>query len=102
MPHLDDFKLELPEKVDGVISVGMLSYMQNPLKLLTSLGERVKKGGEVIFVDFDKFFYIIPNVKWVESDQMLQSTFGKAGFKVHVERKNGLLWQYIIVRGFKV
>jgi len=65
--------------------------MQNPEKILRSLGRHVHKGGEVIFVDFDKFFYVIPNVKWIESDSELVNLFAKAGFKVHVERKRGLL-----------
>jgi SAM-dependent methyltransferase len=83
-PHLDDFKLHLPKKVDGIVSIGMLSYMQHPGKILKSLGKQVKKGGEIIFVDYDKFFYIIPNVKWVEND-----------------KRKGLLWQYIVVVGKK-
>tara|TARA_Y100000310_G_scaffold124700_1_gene123420 strand:+ start:43160 stop:45163 length:2004 start_codon:yes stop_codon:yes gene_type:complete len=100
-PHLDDFKLSLHEKVDGVISVGTLSYMQKPEQLLTSLGKHVKKGGEIIFVDFDKFFYLIPNVKWVENDKKLIDLFSRAGFSVKVTKKRGLLWQYIIVTGVK-
>jgi SAM-dependent methyltransferase len=100
-PHLDNFKLDLP-KVDGVVSVGTLSYMQNPKQLLVNLGKHVKKGGEIIFVDFDKFFYVIPNVKWIESDPKLVALFAKAGFKVHVERRKGLLWQHIVITGVKV
>ena len=100
-PHLDDFKLKLPHKVDGVLSVGMLSYMQNPTKILTSLAKHVKKGGEVVFVDFDKFFYFIPNVEWIQNDQQLQAVFKKAGFNVAVTRKRGVLWQYIIIAGVR-
>ena len=101
-PHLDDFKLGLPQQVDGVISIGMLSYMQNPTKILWSLAKHVKMDGEIIFVDYDKFFYLIPNVDWIQNDQQLTDIFRKAGFAVQVERKRGLLWQYIVISGKKV
>jgi len=101
-PHLHDFTLKLPHKVDGVISVGMLSYMQHPQQILKSLAGHVKKGGEIVFVDFDKFFYFIPNVKWIQNDQQLKHIFHQAGFAVNVERKRSLLWQYIIITGHKV
>jgi basic amino acid/polyamine antiporter, APA family len=98
-PHLNDFKLKLPRKVNKVISVGMLSYMQNPKKVLKSLAKRVNKGAEVAFLDYDKFFHLIPNVSWIENDKKLVEMFKEAGFNVKVERKNSLLWQYIIISG---
>ncbi len=101
-PHLDDFKFTPGKPVDDVISVSMLSYMQNPQKLLKSLGRHVRKGGRVVFVDYDKFFYIIPNVQWVENDAMLTKVFGEAGFNVKVSRKKSLFWTYVIVVGEKV
>ncbi|PIN87492.1 hypothetical protein COV12_03590 [Candidatus Woesearchaeota archaeon CG10_big_fil_rev_8_21_14_0_10_32_24] len=101
-PDLKDFTLPLKEQVDGIISVGMLSYMQKPEQILKSMAQHVKKGGEIVFLDFDKFFYIIPNVKWVQSDSQLIGIFKQAGFDVQVERKRGLLWKYINVYGVKV
>ncbi|NQV91113.1 amino acid permease [Candidatus Woesearchaeota archaeon] len=101
-PDLKEFSLPLTEKVDGIISVGMLSYMQKPEQILKSMAEHVKIGGEIVFLDFDKFFYIIPNVKWVQSDAQLIGIFKRAGFDVQVERKNGLLWKYINVFGVRV
>lgn len=100
-PHLGDFKLKLKRKIDGVISVGTLSYMQNPLKILTNLGKHVKPKGEIVFLDYDKFFYIIPNVTWLQDNQQLINLFSKAGFAVSVQRKRSLLWQYIVVVGIK-
>ena len=100
-PHLDSFKLKVP-KLDGVISVGMLSYMQNPLNILKTLGKHVKKNGEIVFLDYDKFFYVIPNVAWIEDDEKLGKLFKQAGFAVSVERKRGLLWTYVIISGKKV
>jgi len=101
-PHLNDFKLKISPKVDEVISIGVLSYMQNPKRLLTSLGKRVKKGADVAFVDYDKFFHIIPNVTWISDDKQLIKLFKNAGFEVTVERKRSLLWTYVIIKGKKV
>ncbi len=98
-PHLDDFKLKLPHQVDGVLSIGMLSYMQQPHKILSSLSKHVKKGGEIVFLDYDKFFYFIPNVEWIQDDAKLQAMFKNAGFSVKVERRRGLLWTYVIIYG---
>jgi amino acid transporter len=100
-PELNDFKLKLSKKVDGILSIGMLSYMQNPKKVLTSLGKKIKKGGEIIFVDYDKFFYIIPNVAWIEDDKKLKDIFKQSGFTVDVERRKSLLWQHIVITGVK-
>ena len=80
----------------------MLSYMQNPLKVLSSLAKRVKRGADVVFLDYDKFFYFIPNVKWIEEDKKLIALFKRAGYKVKVERKRGLLWTYVIISGKRV
>ncbi len=101
-PHLDDFKLQLPHQVDGVLSVGMLSYMQKPAQILKSLAKHVKSGGEIVFLDYDKFFYFIPNVEWIQNDTHLKKIFSQAGFAVNVERKRGLLWTYVIIYGVKV
>jgi basic amino acid/polyamine antiporter, APA family len=101
-PDLNDFKLNFPKKVENVISVGMLSYMQNPERILKSLAKRVKKNADIVFLDYDKFFYFIPNVSWIKNDKKLIKLFANSGFKVKVERKRGLLWQYIIINGKKV
>ena len=101
-PSLNDFKLKIPQKVENVISVGMLSYMQNPERLLKQLGKYVKKNADVVFLDYDKFFFFIPNVAWIEDDNKLIALFKNAGFKVKVERRRSLLWTYVIVSGKKV
>jgi basic amino acid/polyamine antiporter, APA family len=100
-PYLDDFKLKLP-KIDKVLSVGMLSYMQKPEVILKKLAWHVKKNGDIVFLDYDKFFYIIPNVTWIQDDQKLIRLFRRSGFNVSVTRKKGLLWTYVIITGKKV
>ncbi len=100
-PSLEDFTLKPSRKIDGVISVGMLSYMQKPEVILKRLSKHINKGGEIVFLDYDKFFYIIPNVSWIESNQKLINLFARAGFNISVERKKGLLWTYVIISGKK-
>ncbi len=100
-PSLVDFTVHLPHTVDGVVSIGMLSSMQKPQQILNSIGKFVKKGGEIIFVDYEKFFYLIPNVAWIENDVKLKQMFATAGFDVQIEHKKGL-FETIIITGWKV
>ena len=99
---LEDFKLNLKYQVDLVISIGIMSYLQNPEKVFTSLARQVRRGADIIFIDYDKFFYFIPNVTWLKDDQQLIAMFRKAGFSINVERKRGLLWTYIVIKGKRV
>ncbi len=99
---LEEFNFVPDEKVDIFYSVGLLSYFQNPTKMLSDINTTLKEDGKIIFIDYDKFFYFIPNLKWIEDDQMLINIFEKAGFKILIERKNSLLWQHIIIKGIKI
>ncbi|MBT5739775.1 amino acid permease [Candidatus Woesearchaeota archaeon] len=99
--HLNKFSLKLSQKADHLISVGMLSYMQNPNRILKDLASQVKKNGKIIFVDFDNFFFFISNVSWMKDDKKLKQMFYKAGFSVDIDRRRGILWQNIIITGKK-
>jgi len=101
--HLDHFKtgVKLP-KFDVIVSTGVLSYLQKPERVLKHLGEKIKKGGRVVFLDYDKFFYLIPNVPWISDKKKLKRMFKRAGFKVSVVKKRGLLWKYVFIHGEKV
>ena len=79
----------------------MLSYMQNPNRILKDLASQVKKNGKIIFVDFDNFFFFISNVSWMKDDKKLKQMFYKAGFSVDIDRRRGILWQNIIITGKK-
>ena len=80
----------------------MLSYMQNPKQTLTKLGQHVKKGGKVVFVDYDKFFFVIPNAQWIQNHALLIAMFKEAGFNVEVTVKRSVFWQHIIISGYKI
>jgi APA family basic amino acid/polyamine antiporter/amino acid efflux transporter len=85
----------------AVISVGNLSYVRNVGEVLTGLNKRLAKGARVCFVDYDKFFDIIPNVEWIEHDDKIIKVFQEHGFKVAVTRKQGFAWKYIFIFGYK-
>ena len=107
-PHLDRFdlgeastSLAQQDLFDLVISVGQLSLMQKPKKILKDLSYHLKKDAAIVFVDYDKFFYLIPNVDWIESKEQLVQVFKEAGFNIEVRRKRSLFWTYIIITGWK-
>jgi APA family basic amino acid/polyamine antiporter len=88
--------------VDVLVSTGILSYLQEPETVLRHLGQRVKKGGKVLFVEYDRFFYFIPNISWIREENVLKKMFNDAGFDVTISRRWGLLWQYVFIYGEKV
>ncbi len=88
-------------KIDAVVSVGMLGYVQNTQKVLKEINERLKIGAKICFVDYDKFFDIIPNVEWLSDDEKIKKIFLESGFHVGVIRKQGFAWRYVFVYGVK-
>ena len=98
---LHDFNIFLPMRADLLISVGMLSYMQDPEKIIKKMAKHLNKKAKVRIIDYDKFFHILPNVEWVQDNEHLKNIFKQAGIKIEVERKRGLLWTYIIIKGHK-
>ncbi|MBW2984051.1 amino acid permease [Candidatus Woesearchaeota archaeon] len=88
-------------KLHAVISVGNLSYVRNLKKVLTGLNKRLAKGGKICFVDYDKFFDVIPNIEWLADDKKIKKIFEDAGFYVDVFRRQGFAWKYIFIYGAK-
>ncbi len=88
-------------KVDAVISVGMIGYVQQVERVLQHMNRRLKKGAKIVFMDYDKFFDVIPNIHWLSKDEEIVRIFKKEGFNVGVIRKQGFAWQYIYIYGVK-
>ena len=61
-----------------------------------------RKGDNVCFLEYDKFFDVIPNIEWLSKDETIEKTFHKAGFKIYIERKQGFAWQYVYIYGTKM
>ncbi len=90
----------LPD-VSVAVSVGGLGYVQDLLKVLHDLNRRLDVGDKICFVDYDKFFDVIPNIDWLSNNDEIRRLFEECGFKVEVKRKQGFAWQYIFIYGEK-
>lgn len=88
--------------VDVVVSVGAIGYLQDVDNVLKGMNKRLKIGDTICFLDYDKFFFIIPNIEWLSDDDKIMRLFGNAGFKVNIVRRRGIFWQYIYIYGKKV
>ncbi|MFH2027510.1 MAG: amino acid permease, partial [Nanoarchaeota archaeon] len=88
--------------VDAVVSVGELGYLKDPKRALTDINSRLKIGSKICFLDYDKFFDIIPAVEWLEDDNKIKDIFKQTGFEVKIERRQGFAWTYVYVHGKKV
>ncbi|MBD3309674.1 amino acid permease [Candidatus Woesearchaeota archaeon] len=88
-------------KVHVIVSAGQLGYVQKIRKVLKEMNQRLDKEAKICFVDYDKFFDIIPNIEWLSSDKEIIKLFSQAGFEVMVERKQGFAWKYIYIYGRK-
>lgn len=89
------------KSVDMVFSVGMMSYMQEVVKVLKALNEILPEHGKICMIDYVDFFKIIPDPKWMENNDKVKEHFKKAGFSVEVKRIKGVLWNYLLVYGIK-
>ena len=106
--HVDVLKEEDADSIhpkirnaDAAVSVGILGYIQNVENTLREANRRMKKGARICFLDYDKYFGIIPNVPWLRNNDKIKNVFKKSGFDVNVARKSALLWQYVYVYGKK-
>jgi len=88
--------------IHTAVSVGTMGYVKDVHTVLKHMNQRLKKGARICFVDYDKFFDIIPNKEWLGDDKKINKIFENAGFKVKIERKQGFAWKYIFIYGNKV
>ncbi len=89
------------KSVDAVVSVGQSSTIKDVKIALKAISKVLPKGGKIAFMEYDRFFWMLPNCEWLESDSMIRELFGEARFDVEVQRQKGLLWQYIYIFGTK-
>jgi basic amino acid/polyamine antiporter, APA family len=87
---------------DFAVSVGHIGNVEREEKLLKNLNKKLYKGSKLVFVDYDKFFDVIPNIEWLSKDEDIKRVFRAGGFSVKVIRKQGFAWQYIYIVGKKV
>ena len=80
----------------------MLSYVQKVGEVLTGINRRLEKNAKICFVDYDKFFDIIPNIEWLSNDKKINRIFKSHGFDVVIQREQGFAWKYVYIYGHKV
>ncbi|MBU1854946.1 MAG: amino acid permease, partial [Nanoarchaeota archaeon] len=87
--------------VDLIFSVGMMGYMQNIKKVLSDMKDILPENGRIFLAEYVDFFWILPNVEWLSSNDKIEKLFREAGFAVRVVRKKALFWNYVFVYGIK-
>ncbi len=86
---------------DVIISVGVLSYQEDPSVLLKEFKRVLRKGGRVSILDFGRSFFV-PKHKYLSSTDTIKKTFNSGGFKdVNVERESGMLVEYFYITAVK-
>ena len=86
---------------DVIISFGMISYVQDMKKILDDMHSILPDRGKICLVEFADYFKFLPNVEWLSDDDEIKQLFSSSGFSVRVERKKGLLWNYVFIYGVK-
>ncbi len=87
--------------VDCAVSVGMLSYVIDPNKVLKELASLLPKHGKVCFVEYVDYFHLLPNVEWLSDIKKIKRIFKDAGLLVHIRKKHWLFWNYMFIYGIK-
>ncbi|MCX6709981.1 MAG: amino acid permease, partial [Candidatus Woesearchaeota archaeon] len=90
------------KNLDAAVSVAALGYVQELESVLREMNSRLKMDGRICFLEYDRFFYIIPNIEWLSSDERIKAIFRSCGFLVDVIRRQGVFWQYIYIYGRKI
>jgi len=86
---------------DRIISVGVLSYQDDPTELLKEFRRVLRRGGKVSILDFGRAIFV-PKAKYLKSHEAIKKTFNKAGFKeINVEKTSSLTAEYYYITAEK-
>ncbi len=88
-------------RVDVIVSVGMMGYMQDIKSILRDMRQILSPGGRICFVEYSDFMHILPSVGWLGDDKKIEELFNEAGFSVRVTRTKSLFWNRIFIYGIK-
>jgi amino acid transporter/ubiquinone/menaquinone biosynthesis C-methylase UbiE len=87
-------------QLDGVVGIGVLQYLSDPVAVLQDAYKRLSKGGKFYFIDYDFVSHIFDK-PWIEKDESIRKVFGAAGFDVKIWRQKKIFWQYVHIYGEK-
>lgn len=86
---------------DSVISVGVVSYQEDPVVLLKMLRRVLKSGGKLSILDFGRVM-IFPRPRYLDTKENIKNTFKKAGFKeINIDKESGILFEYYYITANK-
>jgi basic amino acid/polyamine antiporter, APA family len=89
------------KSVDMIFSIGMMGYMQNIQRILSDMNDLLPEHGRIFFAEYVDFFWVIPNLEWLSSNDKIEKIFREAGFSVRVIRRRWAFWNYVFVYGIK-
>jgi len=88
-------------KLDAVVGVGVLGYIDRLEFILKEIRKRLRKGGKIYFVDYDYPGHFLDK-PLIEDNEEIYNLFEKFGFKIRVWRQKKLFWTYVHIYGEKI
>ncbi len=86
---------------DRIISVGVLSYQDDPTELLKEFRRVLRKEGRLSILDFGRALFV-PKAKYLKSTDSIKKAFNSAGFKeIKVEKSSSLSAEYYYITAVK-
>ena len=86
---------------DRIISVGVLSYQDDPGELLKEFRRVLRNGGRLSILDFGRALFV-PKAKYLKSTESIKKAFNSAGFKeISVEKASSFSAEYYYITAVK-
>ncbi len=86
---------------DKIISVGVLSYQEDPTELLKEFRRVLRRGGKISILDFGRALFV-PKAKYLKSNETMKKTFNSAGFKeIDIDKSSSLTAEYYYITAVK-
>ena len=88
------------KKLDAVVGIGVLGYIDRLDFILNEIKKRLRKNGKIYFVDYDYPGHLLDK-PLIENSNEIHKLFEKHGFKIKVWRQKKLFWTYVHIYGEK-
>jgi len=92
--------ISIDDKVDVIVGVGVLGYIDNVRRFFEDLVKISKPGTKIIFVDYDyKRLPLISAPRWLREKHRAEKLFKEYGFDIYYWTKDKLLWRETWIYG---
>ncbi len=88
-------------KLDAVVGVGVLGYINRLDFILNEIKKRLRKKGKIYFVDYDYPGHLLDK-PLIEDNKEIYKLFEKHGFKIRIWRQKKLFWTYVHIYGERI